>query len=385
MPLQNAERDAMGSATHEDGFPHPDGLGDTHDAQQSGVHPVQRLRRGDVIGAKYLVRGTLGIGGFAVVYDAEHSGLGKAVAIKVMHLDADTPPGLLERFRQEARISALVHHPNVLDVYDTGSLEDGSPYLVMERIEGETLYRRMTRRGLSVPALVEVARQLLAGLSVLAEHGIVHRDIKPENIMLHSPSRSLTVVKILDFGISKLAADVRLSEPTHSHRRYPTYKGAMIGTPHYMSPEQIRGEAVDARSDLYALGVVLYEALTGRVPYDGASLNALVLAALNEDIKPVCASRPDCPAELERIVLKAMSRDRNERYAYPHEMLAELERLADALRMPQGQEVWFDPPWERLSARARAANAQASAEDARALASGSAEAHPAGAQRAPQG
>ncbi len=326
----------MNTAILDDDDDNRDGFGETGGLAQSGVHPVQRLKRGDPIGDKYIVQGSLGVGGFAVVYEAEHCALGKPVAIKVMHLEADTSPALVERFRQEARISAFIHHPNVLDVYDTGTLADGSPYLVMELIHGETLYRRMARRGLTIPALVEVARQLLTALSVLYEAGIVHRDIKPENIMLSSPGRGLTVVKVLDFGISKNVGQ---------HDLHLTIGGSMIGTPHYMSPEQIRGEDVDHRSDLYALGVVLYEAITGRVPFDAATLNALVLAALNEDLTPIHTLRPDCPAELERIVLKAMARDRDERYASPAEMLADLERLAAATHMPRGEAAWGDLIW----------------------------------------
>jgi len=313
-----------------------DDLGDTENAGHSGIHPVDRLKRGEPVGDKYVVKGTLGTGGFAVVYRAEHTTLGRAVAIKVLHVEADTSPALIERFRQEARIAAVVHHPNVLDVYDTGTLADGSPYLVMELIDGETLYRRMARRGLTIPALVEVARQLLTALAILSERGIVHRDIKPENVMLHTPGQGLTVVKGLDFGISKNMGQCDL---------HLTSVGSMIGTPHYMSPEQIRGEDVDTRSDLYALGVVLYEALTGRVPYDGASLNALVLAALNGDLTPVSEMRPDCPQELERIVVKAMSRSREQRYATPAEMMADLDALAADADMPRGQDAWDDVSW----------------------------------------
>jgi serine/threonine protein kinase/Flp pilus assembly protein TadD len=302
----------------------------------SGVHAVQRLKPGDTFGNKYRVRGTLGAGGFAVVYEAEHLGLGRLVAIKVMHLEPETPAALVRRFRQEARISAVVHHPNVLEVYDTGTLEDGSPYLVMERIDGETLYRRMARRGLTIPAVVEVGRQLLNALSVIAERGVVHRDIKPENIMLHAAGDGSFLVKVLDFGISKHASNTDLKL---------TRSGALIGTPHYMSPEQIRGEAVDIRSDLYAVGVVLYEALTGKVPYDGPSLNALVLAALNSDAPLVCDARPDCPRELERIIFKAMSRSREQRYANSADMQRDLAALAENTKMPNGADVWRTLEW----------------------------------------
>jgi hypothetical protein len=146
------------------------------------------------------------------------------------------------------------------------------------------------------------------------------------------------VLKILDFGLAKVISSATSAGLTQA--------GMLLGTPHYMSPEQIRGEEVDTRSDLYALGVVLYEALTGRVPYDGSSLNSLVLAALNGDLTPVSEMRPDCPAELERIVLKALSRSREERYATPADMLADLDLLAVSNDMPRGQEAWTDFSWQ---------------------------------------
>jgi serine/threonine protein kinase len=297
----------------------------------SGVH-VNMLEPGRQIGGKYVVHGKLGQGGFAVVYDAEHIGLGRRVAIKVVHLDEETPLAMLERARREARISALVRHPNVLEVFDSGTLEDGSPYLVMERIHGETLSARIMRQGFTVPAVVEIGRQLLTALEVLAQHDIVHRDIKSDNVMLHDPGDGRVLVKLVDFGISKrggLDVAPRL-----------TTDGTLVGTPSYMSPEQLRGEALDARTDIYSVGTVLYEALTGHVPHERTSLSELLLAALHDKVTPVREERPGCPRELERIVMKALEKDRDQRYPDAVAMRAELESFAASCEMPRDGEAF---------------------------------------------
>jgi tetratricopeptide (TPR) repeat protein len=313
----------------------------------SGVR-ARPLALGTVVANRYVIRGKLGQGGFAVVYDAEHLGLARSVAIKVVHVDDDMPVGLLERSRREARHSALVRHPNVLEVFDTGTLEDGSPYLVMERIEGETLSKRIARQRLSIPAVVELGRQLLLALEALAAHALIHRDIKPENVMLHDAGDGRLIVKVVDFGIAKRTVpgrDVRL-----------TREGTLVGTPSYMSPEQLRGEELDERTDLYSTGAVLYEALTGRPPHDRTSLEELMLAALHDKVRPVRVLRPGCPRELERIVLKALSRARDDRYPSARAMRLELEQCAEACGLPTASKAWrvvepvedYKPAWPRL-------------------------------------
>ena len=290
------------------------------------------LRPGDFIQGKYCVRGVLGYGGFAVVYDAEHVGLARAVAIKVLHIGPDTPLALIERFRREARISALVHHANVLDVYDTGQLVDGSPFLVMERVNGENLSALIRRGPLSIAMTVEVGRQLLLGLGAIAEAGIVHRDIKPDNIMLHDAGDGTPIVKLVDFGISKHVS----IEP---HARL-TCHGALIGTPQYMSPEQIRGEDVDVRTDIYAVGAVLYESLTGRAPHQSKNFSELVVAILNSPARPLSELRGNCPFELDRIVLSALERARSRRFPSPREFLQALEDFACAFDLPCGADAF---------------------------------------------
>jgi serine/threonine-protein kinase len=247
------------------------------------------------------------------------------MAIKVLHVTADTPRELIARFHEEAHISATVHHRNVIDVHDTGTLDDGSPYLVMERVEGETLHARMRHGTLTIREVLELGTELLNVLCVLSELGIVHRDIKPENLMLQTAHHGGRVVKLVDFGISKVVHS-ELSASTSSGRE-------LVGTPHYMSPEHLSGEEVDARSDIYAAGVVLYEALTGRLPHDSSSLPGLIFSVVTGRPRAIRSLRFDCPAELERIVLRALEPDRQRRYATPLEMLADLE--AEACQIDQ--------------------------------------------------
>jgi hypothetical protein len=320
-------------------------LGDLEpDASDEFVVPTtEELPLGTCIHGKYVIHGVLGHGGFAVVYDAEHLGLGRRVAIKVLHLHADTPLALLERFHREARISALVRHPNVLEVYDTGTLPDGSPFLVMERVSGETLSAAIARGPLPIAMVVELGSQLGRGLEAIGDAGVVHRDIKPDNIMLHLPRDAPPLVKLVDFGISKQIAIETASRLT--------CHGALVGTPQYMSPEQIRGEEVDVRSDIYAIGAVLYEALTGHAPHESASFSELVVAVLNNEIVPPHELRSNCPSELEQIVLQSLARARDRRFASPTELVGALERVAEQLGLPRGDEAFYAPDPAELMRR----------------------------------
>ena len=315
------------------------GLPDNLAADVSGTRPLvpgmgvgSELEPGELIQGKYCVRDVLGRGGFAVVYDAEHVGLGRAVALKVLHIGPETPLSLIERFRREARISALVNHPNVLEVYDTGQLADGSPFLVMERVNGENLSALIRRGPLSIAMTVEIGRQLLLGLSAISEAGIVHRDIKPDNIMVHDAGDGMPLVKLVDFGISKhvsIEPQARL-----------TCQGALIGTPQYMSPEQIRGEDVDVRTDIYAVGAVLYEALAGRAPHESQSFSELVVAILNSRVQPLSELRLNCPKELECIISSALERARSRRYSSARDFLAALEEFVCMLDLPSGADAF---------------------------------------------
>jgi serine/threonine protein kinase len=301
---------------------------------ESGVHrSLERSSRveltpGTLIAGKYRVREVLGRGGFAVVYAAEHVSLGRELALKVLHRDDTTHAVLLERFAREMRISALMRHPHVLEVYDAGALEDGSPFLAMEKISGRTLQQQLdAEQRLALDDALELGKQLAWALVALGERGVVHRDIKPENLMLARAPDGALHVKLVDFGISLIR-----QEPVDSRL---TQRGTLLGTPHYMAPEQLRSQVLDARIDLYAAGVVLYQALTGRVPYDGDNLSSLTLNVLNGQARAVRELRPDCPRELARVVERALARDPEDRYPDAAALLSDLlvcgaERSASA-------------------------------------------------------
>ena len=280
---------------------------------------------GAVVAGKYRVRGELGRGGFAVVYDAEHLDLRRDVALKVLHRTDGTPGVLIERFAREVRISALVRHPNVLEVFDAGALPDGSPFLVMENIKGETLHQHVClAKKLSIRDTIELSRQLLEALVALAEHGVVHRDIKPENMMLTRDEAGELKLKLLDFGIALLRSEHLTRESLEPRL---TMQGMLIGTPHYMAPEQLRSELVDARIDVYATGVVMYQMLTGSMPFDGSDLFSLTLNVLHGNAGSLRELRPDCPPRLARVIDRALERDPQRRFQSAASMLAALNAV----------------------------------------------------------
>ena len=286
---------------------------------------MQRQLVGVTIGERYRVKGILGEGGMGMVYDAEHLGLGRAVAIKVLAPSQAKKKVAVKRFQQEARAAGAIGHPNICEVYDMGLLDDGSPYLVMEKLVGSTLAERITREGgLPFDEISDVMIQVLSGLIAAHEKGIVHRDIKPENIFLARRAAAPPVAKILDFGVSKML-------PTFlgdAEQLDLTRTGMVMGTPYYMSPEQARGERnLDGRVDVYACGVMLYEMIVGRRPYLAANYNALLLAIINTSPRRIVEIRPATPPPLEMIVANAMAKVREQRYPTAHNMLREIQVL----------------------------------------------------------
>jgi serine/threonine-protein kinase len=289
--------------------------------------PVSRKREGkhdltgQTIGARYRIRGVLGEGGMGTVYDAEHLGLARHVAIKVLSPAHAKKRVSVKRFQQEARAAGAIGHPNICEVYDLGLLEDGSPYLVMEKLVGYTLSDRIAKEGgLPFDDVVEVIAQVLSGLIAAHEKGIVHRDIKPENIFLASRLGSPPIIKLLDFGVSKMMPEFQTHEDFDLTRT-----GMVMGTPYYMSPEQARGERnLDGRVDVYACGVVMYEAIAGKRPFMAPNYNALLLSIINTSPKPLRDVRPSIPAELEAIISRAMSRNRDDRFPSAKHFLREL-------------------------------------------------------------
>jgi serine/threonine-protein kinase len=263
--------------------------------------PESLLPVGTLVGAKYAIKRVLGTGGNGAVYEGEHTAIGHRVAIKVARLSQKERALALARFSREARICGSLRHPNVGQVYDVGELEDGSPYMVMELQEGRSLADVFDEMQLPIVALVGIARQLLAGLAAAHAAGVVHRDIKPDNVMIVRDVKGDVMVKLVDFGISMtMRTDVDGGT---------TGEDVIIGSPDYMAPEQFRGAAIDVRTDLYAVGVLLYEGITGRLPFSGESMADLLISVFQDKVEPPSALRADCPPELEGVVLAAMSRD----------------------------------------------------------------------------
>jgi tRNA A-37 threonylcarbamoyl transferase component Bud32/TolA-binding protein len=282
--------------------------------------PVSLLPIGSLIGGKYMIKRVLGTGGYGAVYEGEHTAIGHRVAIKVARLSSKEREHALARFSREARICGSLRHPNVGQVYDVGMLDDGAPYMVMELQEGRSLAEIFAEMQLPIVALVDITRQLLAGLAAAHAAGVIHRDIKPDNVMIVRDVKGDIVVKLVDFGISKTVRNDGQSSNTD--------EDFIVGSPDYMAPEQFRGTAIDARTDLYAVGVLLYEGITGRLPFVGESMADLLIAVFKDKVEPPTALRADCPPELERIVLTAMSRDSVMR---PHSA-DQMSRALDQLR-----------------------------------------------------
>jgi len=254
---------------------------------------------GREIDGRYRIENLIGVGGMGSVYRATRVLIGDEVAIKILHTERVTDPHAAERFRREAQAAARLKHPNAVSVYDFGISADGLQYLVMELIEGQSLREVMKQQGALSPVMAaEVTSQVCAALDEAHRQNIVHRDIKPDNITLNSTPSGLRV-KVLDFGIAKLRDD------TASHL---TQTGSVMGTPHYMSPEQCLGEELDARADIYSMGIVIYEMLCGRVPFNSPISTAVVVQHVNQPPPPLRSFDPDIPVQIETVVLRALEK-----------------------------------------------------------------------------
>jgi serine/threonine protein kinase len=295
--------------------------------------PVDRtLHEPDLVGrtidGKYRVQGVLGRGGMGTVFEAEHLVLSRQVAVKVLHPSQARKKNAVLRFHQEARAAGAIGHPNICEVYDLGTLGDGRPYLVMEKLAGETLADRIALEGgLAFGEVIDALIQVLSALVVAHHKGIVHRDIKPENVFLTRRVGCPPLVKLLDFGVSKM-----ISRPVEEQTGDVdlTRIGMVMGTPHYMAPEQARGDRdLDGRVDLYACGVIFYEALTGRRPFAAPNHDALLVQILTATPRPASTLRPALPPAFDEVIARAMARSREERYGTAEDFQRELQSLGD--------------------------------------------------------
>lgn len=267
---------------------------------------------------RYEVTAPLGAGGMGEVWLARDVELDRTVALKVLPQEGADSDERIRRFLQEARAAIALNHPNVAHVYDVGE-QDGVRFMAMEYVEGETLRARLLREHLPLDAALDIATQVAAALGSAHAAGIVHRDVKPENVMLRPDG----YVKVLDFGLAKLTS--RGTSPDDATMIVHTEPGLVMGTMHYMSPEQLRGENVDARTDVFSLGVLLYEMLSGgRRPFEATSASGVIAAILTEDPAPLGAT---VPIELGAIVAKALSKNREQRYPSAREMADALKQV----------------------------------------------------------
>jgi eukaryotic-like serine/threonine-protein kinase len=271
---------------------------------------------------RYRILRKLGSGGMANVYLAEDEELGRRVAIKILNDRYANDELFIERFRREAKSAASLSHPNIVSIYDRGEAE-GTYYIAMEVIEGRSLKELILTRGaLPIPQAVAYAKQLLEALRFAHRHGIIHRDIKPHNVLVSTDERAKrheTRLKVTDFGIARDAA----SQMTEA--------GSIMGTAQYLSPEQARGAPVTAASDLYSAGVVLYEMLTGKVPFNGESAIEIAMKHVNDIPKPPSHLRPEVPPDLDKVVLRALAKEPEDRFETADEFIEDLERVEEGL------------------------------------------------------
>jgi serine/threonine protein kinase len=304
---------------------------------------------GQRLGA-YRLLDKLGAGGMGEVYLAEDTRLRRRVAVKLLPPEFTNDAERVRRFEREARAASALNHPNIITIHEIGQTEQFH-FIVTEYVEGQTLRQRLAGGRMKLDEALEAAIQMATALQAAHEAGIVHRDIKPENVML----RRDNIVKVLDFGQAKLTERRAVaSDPDASTSvSVKTDPGVVMGTARYMSPEQARGQEVDARTDIFSLGVVLYEMIAGQAPFTGETTSDVIVAILTSEPPPLTRTAPGVPADLQRIVSRALRKDREERYQNAADLLLDLKQVKQKIEVKQRSRT--SAMFGRIKRRKRAA------------------------------
>src|SRR5882672_3079284 len=303
------------------------------------VH-LQDPRVGTTLAGRYLVEEVLGEGGMATVYRARHKIVDRPCAVKIMSPGLSKDQVVRERFRREAKAAQKLAHPNIIEIFDQGDTDDGTSYLVMELLEGESLGTTLTRGPLSYQRALPIMVQVARALARAHDFEVIHRDLKPDNIFLCTRSDGTDLVKLLDFGIARSMQDARL-----------TGQGEVFGTPQYMAPERITSIDAGASSDLYAVGIIFFEMLTGRLPFDAPDIPSFFLKHLKEPAPKVRALAPHVPDSLDQLIASLMAKLPQSRPVDAHRMHNDLLAICEELGIP----VPPEPEQEQSSSRPEAA------------------------------
>ena len=312
--------------------------------------PIPRLNKGQQLGS-YVIVDTLGTGGMGEVYLAKDSRLGRTVALKVLSQDIASDKRRMQRFSQEAKIASSLNQPNILTIFEFGEI-DGLTFLATEFIDGETLRDYLRGKKLKIVEIIDIAIQVLAALDAAHEARIVHRDIKPENVMIRRRDR---VVKVLDFGLAKVTerkASMLTDQQSEleAATEFKTAPHTVMGTVNYMSPEQAQAQTIDERSDVWSTGVMIYEMVTGLMPFKGATMSHTIVQILEKEPAPLTQfTQRKAPEELQRIVGKALSKSPDERYQTAKDMLIDLRSLRKRLDVEAEIERTSSPDTPRVT------------------------------------